>query len=125
VKQSKTSVVLVEDDRLLLRALRRLITLAGYRTLAFDRREEVLRARLPKHRGCIVLDVFMPGMDAVQFFQRLRAEGNQLPIILITGRQDDHSQRIIDQIDCAAVLYKPFTASELLSAIGKNAARAV
>jgi FixJ family two-component response regulator len=125
MKQTKTLVALVEDDPLLLRAVCRLISLAGYRVLAFDRREKVLRARLPKHRGCIVLDVFMPGMDAVEFFHRLRADGNQLPIILITGRQDEHSQSIIAQIDCAAVLYKPFTAAELLQAIGKSTPRAL
>ncbi|MGO9060007.1 MAG: response regulator transcription factor [Candidatus Binataceae bacterium] len=123
MKHTKTSIVLVDDDVPFLRALRRLIGLAGFRATAFNRAEDVLRARLPKRHGCIVLDLFLPEMDAVELFQRLRAAGNQLPVILITGRQDDHSQRLINQIDHIAVLYKPFAASELLEAIAKTGPR--
>jgi len=125
MKHTKTSVVLVDDDVPFLRALRRLIGLAGFRAMAFNRPEDVLRARLPKRRGCIVLDLFMPEMDAVELFQRLRAAGNQLPVILITGRQDDHSQSLLNQIDHIALLYKPFAISELLQAIARTAPRGV
>jgi len=117
VKQTKPSVILIDDDEPLLRALGRLISLAGFETKGFSRPADALRARLPKRRGCIVLDLFMPGMDALELLQRLRASGNQLPVILITGRQDEHSQRLIDQIEHLAVLYKPFPISELVRAI--------
>ena len=123
MKQTKTSVVLVDDDVPLLRALRRLVSVAGFRAIAFDRPQDVLRARLPKRRGCIVLDLFMPEMDAVELFQRLRAAGNRLPVILITGRRDEHSQRLISQIDHIALLDKPFAASELLQAIAATTPR--
>ncbi len=117
VKRRKISVVLVDDDAPLLRALGRLVSLAGFKARAFNRPADVLRARLPKRRGCVVLDLFMPGMDAVELFHALRASGNRLPVVLITGRQDGHSQTMVSQIEHAAVLYKPFSASELLSTI--------
>lgn len=117
MKRSKISVVLVDDDAPLLRALGRLVTLAGFKAKPFNRPADVLRARLPRRRGCIVLDLFMPGMDAVELFHALRAAGNHLPVVLITGRQDDHSQMMISQIQHVAVLYKPFAASELLNAV--------
>ncbi len=107
----------MDDDAPLLRALGRLITLAGFSAKAFNRPADVLRARLPRRRGCIVLDLFMPGMNAVELFHALRAAGNELPVVLITGRQDEHSQMMIRQIQHVAVLYKPFAASELLGAI--------
>lgn len=101
----------------MLRALGRLVRLAGFKARGFNRPDDVLRARLPKRHGCIVLDLFMPGMDAVELFHRLRAAGNHLPVILMTGRQDEHSRIMVSQIDHVAVLYKPFPLSELLHAI--------
>ncbi len=119
MKQTKTSVVLVDDDALLLRALRRLVISAGFRAIVFNRPGDVLRARLPKRKGCIVLDLFMPKINAVELFRNLRAAGNQLPVVLITGRQDEQSQRLINQIEHIAVLYKPFAESELLQTIAR------
>lgn len=119
MKQIKPSVVLVDDDLPFLRALGRLVNLAGFKELVFNHPADVVQARLPKHRGCIVLDLFMPEMDAATLFHRLRAVGNQLPVILMTGRQDEHSERLMSQIDHVAVLYKPFAISELLTAIAR------
>lgn len=124
MKRTKTVVILVDDDVPLLRALARLVALEGFETLAFSRPGDLLTAQIPSRGACIVLDLFMPDMDALAVFQHLRAAGNELPVILITGRQDERSQRIISQIEHAAVLYKPFAIAELLSAIANTTAKA-
>jgi FixJ family two-component response regulator len=124
VKRNKTVVILVDDDVPLLRALARLVALAGFQTLVFSRPGDLLTAQIPSRGACIVLDLFMPDMDALAVFQHLRAAGNELPVILITGRQDERSQRIISQIEHTAVLYKPFAIAELLSAIANATAKA-
>jgi FixJ family two-component response regulator len=117
VDRAKTLVVLVDDDRAFLRALGRLVSLAGFTVLAFDRPADVLKAPLPDEGGCIVLDLFMQEMDGTALFDRLLAAGNRLPVIVITGRQDQHGQTLIDRIEHAGVLYKPFGISELVVAI--------
>jgi len=117
VKHNKTVVVLLDDDEPLLRALIRLVTLAGFKTLAFSRPGDLLKAPIPAGGGCIVLDLFMPEMDGLAVANQLKAAGNRMPLILITGRQDERSERMITQIDHEAVLYKPFPISELLQAI--------
>lgn len=124
MKRTKNLVVLVDDDVPFLRALVRLVTLAGFQTLGFSRPGDLLNAQMPGAGGCIVLDLFMPEMDALAVFHHLRAAGNQMPLILITGRQDERSQRFISQIDHVAVLYKPFAISELLTAIKKATGKA-
>jgi CheY-like chemotaxis protein len=98
VKQNKVVVILVDDDEFLLRALVRLVTLAGFKTLAFSRPGDLLKAPIPTDEGCIVLDLFMPEMDGVAVSQYLKAVGNRMPLILITGRQDERSERMIRQI---------------------------
>jgi FixJ family two-component response regulator len=123
VKPTKTLVVLVDDDVGFLRALSRLVNLAGFKALEFNHPADVLRARLPDQQGCMMLDLFMSEMDAVELSQKLRLAGTQLPIILMTGRQDEHSQRLISQIDHVAVLYKPFTIAELREAIARAMAK--
>jgi FixJ family two-component response regulator len=123
VKPTKTLVVLVDDDVGFLRALSRLVNLAGFKALEFNHPADVLRARLPDQQECMMLDLFMSEMDAVELSQKLRLAGTQLPIILMTGRQDEHSQRLISQIDHVAVLYKPFTIAELREAIARAMAK--
>ncbi len=124
MRQTITPVILVDDDEPLLRALVRFVALAGFRPMGFSRPGDVLRARLPKRRGCLVLDLFMPEMDAVELFQKLRAAGNRLPVVLITARQDAHSDSLISRIEHIAVLHKPFAGAELLQSIARATGRA-
>lgn len=74
----------------------------------------------------IVLDVMMPGMDGIEVARRLRADGHQTPIIMLTAR--DAAADIVKGLDAGAddYLTKPFSLKVLLArlrAISRRAAQ--
>lgn len=81
-------VFLVDDDPGVLRALTRLIRSAGLQAVPFGAPEEFLATCDTTLRGCLVLDVAMPGLDGLQLQQALTAKGCTLPIIFLTGHGD-------------------------------------
>ena len=94
-------------------------------TLARDGIEGLYAAETSNY-DAIVLDVMMPGMDGVQVTRRLRAAGNQVPIIMLTAR--DAATDIVRGLDAGAddYLTKPFSLKVLLArlrAISRRAAR--
>jgi FixJ family two-component response regulator len=115
--EPKRLVILVEDDPSVLRAIRRLIRGAGLEVLAFDRPSAVLASALPTTAGCLLVDVHLPEMTGVELCKILAASGHDLPIVLITGATDEATQALMQTVDAAAVLYKPFQREMLISAL--------
>lgn len=81
-------VYLVDDDPGVLKALTRLLRSAGLQAVPYGDPQEFLAACDATLRGCLVLDVAMPGLDGLQLQQALSAKGCTLPIIFLTGHGD-------------------------------------
>jgi FixJ family two-component response regulator len=109
-------VAVVDDDESLLRSLGRLLRSAGYKVETFGSGQEFLD-RLPDHRpGCLVLDVHMAGMTGIELHDRLRAEGADVPVVLITAYETPQSRQHAQQAS-TKLLLKPFDKHSLLLAI--------
>jgi DNA-binding response OmpR family regulator len=94
-------------------------------TLARDGMEGLHAAKTSSF-DAIVLDVMMPGMDGFEVARRLRAAGQQVPIIMLTAR--DSAADIVKGLDAGAddYLTKPFSLTVLLArlrAISRRAAQ--
>jgi two-component system response regulator MprA len=106
-------ILVVDDDRAVREALRRVLTLAGYEVQCAEdgpRAIELVAQALP---DAVVLDVGMPGIDGLEVCRRLRLLGNRVPILMLTAR-DAVADRI-DGLDAGAddYLVKPFDVGEL------------
>jgi DNA-binding response OmpR family regulator len=108
-------VLVVDDDDALRRAVVRNLGRAG-----FDVREaadghaalDAVRAGSP---AVIVLDVSMPGMDGVEVTQRLRGDGEDMPILILSAR-DGVDDRITGlEAGADDYLVKPFDPAELIA----------
>ena len=64
-------VHVVDDDALVRKAVTRLVRSAGYEVSAFASAEEFLLHAEAHVRGCVVLDVAMPGLDGLDVQRRL------------------------------------------------------
>ena len=117
VTESKRVVILVEDDPSVLRALRRLITSAGFAVLAFARPRALLESNIPKTDVCLVVDVHLPEMTGVELCEALAASGRRLPAIMITGHVDEATRELARRADPVAILFKPFSREALLAAL--------
>jgi EAL domain-containing protein (putative c-di-GMP-specific phosphodiesterase class I) len=78
-------VLLVEDDRTLLRASARLLTRAGYTIDAVSSGVEALHALLGENFDVMVSDIAMPDMDGIALLAATRERDPSLPVVLVTG----------------------------------------
>ena len=78
-------VLVVDDDDLMLAALRRVFASAKLKAELYSSGQDFLtQARLDR-AGCIILDVCMPGMDGLEVQVRLKQRGVDTPVIFLTG----------------------------------------
>ncbi len=118
-KKGRPTVLVIDDDASVLKALARLIRSAGYEVRTFDRPSALLAGELPATNACMVVDVNLPEMNGAELCETLARSGRDLPVIFITGRSDPATQAIIERVTAIAVLFKPFNESLLLPAISR------
>ena len=109
--------VLVVDDSLLIREVAR-ISLEGSGDFAVQTAEsgaQGLAAAIADRPDAILLDVVMPEMDGPATVQALRAHGEtrEIPVVLVTGRDQDEDRRAFAELGVAGVISKPFEAAAL------------
>lgn len=82
------TVFLVDDDPSFLLAQSRMLRVAGIPVCTFHAANLLLECIGPDDRGCIVTDLFMPGMSGLELQSELAQAGVVLPIVFLTGRAD-------------------------------------
>ncbi|CAM5353623.1 Regulator of RpoS [Streptomyces purpurascens] len=82
------SLLLIEDDDAIRTALESLTTRQGHRVATAASGEDGLKLLREQRPDLIVLDVMLPGIDGFEVCRRIRRT-DQLPIILLTARNDD------------------------------------
>ncbi|MDQ2695037.1 MAG: response regulator [Pseudomonadota bacterium] len=111
------TVFLVDDEPSVLRALDRLLRSAGLNVAAFASPQAFLDGHDPQARGCLVLDVAMPGLDGLALHRALGARDSPLPVIFLTGHGDiPMSVRALKQ-GAVDFLCKPVHDDDLLRAV--------
>ena len=70
------SVYVIEDHAALRDSLSFLLASSGLSVQLFDSAEAFLAAPPPLHRGCILTDIRMQGLDGIELLRRLRATGH-------------------------------------------------
>jgi two-component system, OmpR family, response regulator MprA len=106
-------VLVVDDDRAVREALRRVLTLAGYEVQAADGGAAAIELVVHSVPDAVVLDLGMPDVDGLDVCRRLRLLGNRVPILMLTAREQV-SDRVAG-LDAGAddYLAKPFDVEEL------------
>jgi two-component system response regulator FixJ len=113
------TVIVVDDDVSIRRALGRQLQILGFDVSVFQSAEELLVSELHIDNACLLLDVYMPGMSGIELCQSLVASGRHLPTILMSGRDDEATREIMRQAKPIVGLFKPFDQKTLLRAIRK------
>ncbi|UJW30327.1 response regulator transcription factor [Saccharothrix sp. AJ9571] len=109
------TVLIAEDDRAIRESLARALELEGYSVVDVDDGvQAVTRVRRQKF-DVLILDVLMPGLDGLGVVRLLRAEGDRVPVLMLTARVET-SDRVAG-LDAGADDYlpKPFELDELLA----------
>ena len=108
-------VLIVEDDRQLAEMIAKAIGEAGFTSeIAGDGQLGLLWLK-GESFDAVITDIMMPKVDGFEFIRRVRAEGNTIPIIVLSakGEVDDRVRGLDNGAD--DYLAKPFSVTELLS----------
>jgi PAS domain S-box-containing protein len=119
IEPANATILLVEDDTSVRRAVTRMLSSAGYTVLGADSPTEARRLWDAKHDevDALITDLVLPEMDGVQLARLLRAERNDLVVLFITGYAPERTE-VPAELD-AALLRKPFDSEDLLAAMSK------
>jgi CheY-like chemotaxis protein len=102
---ARNSVLVLEDDRDVAQTISELIEDQGYRAICVDNGREAL-AVLEHERPCLMLvDVFMPVMNGIEFLRVVKARPSlaDIPRVIMTAAND----QMIGVKEDVSVLYKP------------------
>ncbi len=115
--ESRTTVVVVDDDASVRRGLERLLGCAGYNVESFASARDFLARGDYDRPGCLVLDVRMPGQSGLDLHRVLVESHHDIPVIFITGHGDIPMAVRAMKAGAVDFLPKPFDAQALLDAI--------
>ncbi len=110
--------ILVADDEASIRDLARLyLEKEGFRVLTADNGAQALAKARDDSPALLVLDLMMPEIDGWEVCRRLRSEGDMLPILILTARDQDIDKIVALEMGADDYLTKPFAFEELLARI--------
>lgn len=116
-------VFLIDDDADVREALALLLRTLGYAVQAFDGAAAFLQREPAGAQGCVVTDVRMAGLSGLQLLERLQADPQPLPVVVITGHGDVSVCRRAFRGGAVDFLTKPVDEQALLEAVQAGMAR--
>jgi FixJ family two-component response regulator len=118
-------IVVVDDDASMGQALRRLLTVAGFRAQVFASVEALTRVDGARCADCLVLDLHLGGLGGASWYASLPA--SRPPAVFISAHPEPVSRRTALAAGGRAFIAKPFDGAQFLAsvarAIGDGAAR--
>lgn len=120
MSEPQRCVLLVEDDRSVRRYLEVTLERAGYKVITAEDGLEGMKYALSAKVDVVLTDAVMPQMDGRELARFVRSNPKlaKLPIILLTGQDNDHTSKA-DKSLIDAFLYKPVKAEELKKCLDK------
>ena len=113
----KKTIVVVEDDPGMSKAIGRLLRVAELQPLIFSSAEAFLDSDAVRRADCLVLDVHLPGISGLELRDRIVFDGYQMPIIFITAQDEPSTRAEAESQRCSAYFRKPFDGQAFLKAI--------
>jgi two-component system OmpR family response regulator len=107
------NVLLVEDDQSVAEYVSEGLTAAGYTVRCASDGEMGLELASAGRFDVLVLDRMLPGLDGISIVQRLRADGNQTPILILSALGEVEDRVAGLQAGADDYLAKPFSFAEL------------
>jgi two-component system response regulator MprA len=111
------TILVVDDDAGLRRALRRVLASQGFEVEVAVGGEDALSQLRSRSFDLVVLDVMMPGVDGIEVCEQLRAEGDGLPVLMLTARDAVRDRVAGLESGADDYLVKPFANEELVARV--------
>ena len=117
-------VLVVEDEKAISDLLRMYLAREGFGVQVCSDGPSGLSAARTMHPVAIVLDVGLPGMDGTGVCQALRADGNWVPVLFCTARDDEVDRVLGLELGADDYITKPFSPREVVARVKAAVRRA-
>jgi DNA-binding response OmpR family regulator len=112
------SVLIVDDEPLLARTLAHALRDAGFHAVTAESAEQAESHLFPRNEfDVVVLDYRLPRATGLSILERMRAEGIQTPVIMMTAFESATMRSRADELAVEGFFGKPFNLAEMLERI--------
>lgn len=113
----KQRILVVDDEPNIVHLARLYLERDGYQVLAVGDGQEALDTIAEQKPDLVVLDVMLPSVDGFEVCRQLRTHDNNVPIIMVTARDDDIDKILGLELGADDYLTKPFNPRELVARV--------
>ena len=110
-------VHIVDDDPAIRRSVGFMLKTSGHRVETYESGSQLLKRSGDLDKGCILLDIRMPGMDGLEVQQALQDKGISLPVTIMTGHGDVSLAVKAMKAGAVDFIEKPFAKGTLLASL--------
>jgi DNA-binding response OmpR family regulator len=111
------TILAVEDDPAILRGLSDNLRFEGYDVITATDGETGYKLQAEKKPDLILLDLMLPRMSGLEFCRKLRGEGIQTPILMLTARSEEPDRVLGLDLGADDYVTKPFSVRELMARV--------
>lgn len=118
-------ILVIDDDVLVLKTLKRLLTKNGYDVITFEDSKRAMNEMINVDFDLILCDIRMPGLNGIDLVKRFKENQRkenkkETPVIFITGYASDEAPIKALKLGAKDYILKPFDMDKLLEAIRKT-----
>lgn len=110
-------IYVVDDEASIIDFVRIYLEKEGFQVKGFEDGKVAFQAIMDNPPDLVVLDVMLPGMNGFDVCKKLRAEENQVPIIMLTAKDEEIDKIVGLELGADDYLTKPFNPRELVARI--------
>ncbi|MFA5143578.1 MAG: response regulator transcription factor [Candidatus Omnitrophota bacterium] len=116
---AKEKILIVEDEKDIVKMLEYNLKKEGYATLSARNGEEAIKIAGKECPGLILLDLMLPGMDGLEVCKTLKTERktSSIPIIMLTAKSQESDKVVGLELGADDYVTKPFSPRELVARI--------
>jgi len=111
------TILIVDDEENIVRLVRMYLEQENFR--AIDARDgfSALKTIEEQHPALMILDLMLPGLNGFEVCKKLRVDKNNIPILMLTARDDDIDKILGLELGADDYLTKPFNPRELVARV--------
>jgi two-component system alkaline phosphatase synthesis response regulator PhoP len=116
-QRTMKKILIVEDDAAIALGLENALQGEGYETLTACLGPEGFRLAQEQQPNLLILDLMLPGMSGLEICKRLRDQGMETPVIMLTSKAEENDKVLGLELGADDYVTKPFSLRELLARV--------
>ena len=115
----KETILIIEDEKDIIKMLEYNLKKEGFKTLAVRNGEDAIDMAKSEHPELVILDLMLPGIDGLEVCKTLKADSktSSIPIIMLTAKSQESDKVVGLELGADDYMTKPFSPRELIARI--------